>query len=303
LLTITQLGVNKVKELFIRLLKLLRLYSTAKAIRRWMDRYAPENIRRRKEMLAFYSQFIKKGDLCFDVGANMGNRTEIFLELGARVVCIEPQKVCLQRLYKLFGNNKDVIIVDKAVGDREGYAELAICEEAPTLATLSDKWKKEGRFSKDFKWEKTQRVPVTTLDTLVLLYGLPIFCKIDVEGFEESVLKGLTKPLPFISFEFTREFFDDAKKCVNHLLSIGRVEFNCSIGESMKWLFPTWVTPDELYQGVDSVEDKLVWAIFMPDFSDEENGRGFYYHPNRTGLAGGLFINSHAFSYNATRSC
>ena len=39
--------------------------------------------RKKKEMLrsknriAFYSQFIKKGDLCFDIGANIGNRTDI----------------------------------------------------------------------------------------------------------------------------------------------------------------------------------------------------------------------------------
>jgi len=33
-------------------------------------------------------------------------------------------------------------------------------------------------------------------------YGLPHFCKIDVEGFEEQALAGLSRPLPVLSFEF-----------------------------------------------------------------------------------------------------
>lgn len=253
-------------KLIIKLLKSLKLYYTAKTVKHSIDRHAWWNIHHRKKSLQFYSQFIRKGDLCFDVGANMGNRTEIFLELGAKVVCIEPQQFCLQYLYKLFGNNKDVIIVAKAVADREGYAELAICEDASTISTMSNKWKNEGRFSKDYKWTTNQKVITTSLDALIVQYGLPVFCKIDVEGFEESVLKGLTKPIPFISFEFTREFFHDAKQCINHLLSIGPVEFNCSIGESMELVFSTWATSNELYEKLDSIEDELLWGDIYAKF-------------------------------------
>ena len=73
-------------------------------------------------------------------------------------------------------------------------------------------------------------------------------------------MKGLTKPIRFISFEFTREFFDDAKKCINHLLSISQVEFNCSLGESMEFIFSTWVTPDRLYKKLASLEDRYLWG-------------------------------------------
>src|SRR5207302_5639177 len=198
-------------------------------------------------------------DLCFDVGAHMGSRTGVFLRLGARVICIEPQEACLRRLHKIFEDNKNVIVVDKAVGDHEGEGELAICEDASTISTMSDKWRTEGRFSKDFDWTKTQRVAIVTLDRLISLYGRPVFCKIDVEGFERPVLRGLTKPIPFISFEFTREFLDDAKKCMTHLRSIGRVEFNCAIGETMSLLFPNWVTSEELYATLESNRDNFLW--------------------------------------------
>ena len=33
-------------------------------------------------MIHLYSSFVKEGDLCFDVGANMGNRIEAFLKIA-----------------------------------------------------------------------------------------------------------------------------------------------------------------------------------------------------------------------------
>ena len=141
-----------------------------------------------------------------------------------------------------------------------------IYEEAPTISTMSNKWKNEGRFSKYYKWTTQEKASITTLDKLILSYGLPKFCKIDVEGFEESVLKGLTKPIPFISFEFTREFFDDAKKCVDYLYQLGYVKFNFSLGESKKFLFQKWIAPDELYKKIADLVDPLLWGDIYARF-------------------------------------
>jgi FkbM family methyltransferase len=257
-----------VRRSLIKLLKSFKLYSSVRAMRLWMTHANLRAAYHHRHTVEFYSQFIRKGDLCFDVGANVGKFTSAFLELGAKVVCVEPQDVCLKQLYKSFGVNRGVIIVGKAVGEHEGYGELLICEEAPTISTMSDRWTNEGRFSKNYKWTKTRKVPVTTLDALIQTYGRPKYCKIDVEGFEEPALKGLTKPVPLLSFEFTREFFDDAKKCIDHLLSIGRVKFNCSLGESMQFLFQKWVTPDELYKRMD--EGKLLWGDIYARFQVPE---------------------------------
>lgn len=230
-------------------------------------KYMHQNLRHRRrywKMLNFYSQFIHKGDLCFDIGAYKGNRTEIFLELGAKVVAVEPQESCIDDLRQKFNKEPRLILVKKGLSDKEGELTLYICEGANTISTFSDEWKR-GRFS-NCKWNKHELVPVTTLENLIKEFGLPVFCKIDVEGFEFQVLKGLSRPLPYISFEFTREYFNDAESCINHLLSLGYVEFNSSLGESMQMLFQTWVKPEELYQRLNLIDDSLLWGDIYAKF-------------------------------------
>ena len=211
-------------------------------------------------MAQFFSQFIECGDLCFDVGANEGKFTEVFLGLGAKVVCVEPQKTCVKQLQKKFGHNPNVKIVGKALGSSEGYGELVICERATTISTMSPQWIKEGPFSKSHEWTKTEKVNVTTLDKLIETYGLPKFCKIDVEAFELQVLKGLSRPIPFISFEFHSEFLDEAKECIEYLPRLGQAKFNFVLEESMQFLFPKWMSMKELYKELSEMSKPLLWG-------------------------------------------
>ena len=69
-------------------------------------------------------------------------------------------------------------------------------------------------------------VPVTTLDSLIALYGEPDFCKIDVEGFEKEVFKGLSRPLARLSFEFHAEFLGETFACLELLRELGLYRFN-----------------------------------------------------------------------------
>lgn len=216
----------------------------------------------------FYAQFLQKGDLCFDVGANTGTRTDLFLKLGAKVLCVEPQSSCLAHLYNCFGTNENVVIVDKALGDHEGYAQLSICENTPTISTLSSKWKDTGRFSTSYSWNEEQQVSLTTLDALIKEYGLPKFCKIDVEGFEYYVLQGLSTPIPYLSVEFTKEFFVDAKLCMDYLLTLGHPEFNCALGETLHLISSQWLSKDDLCHRLECLcqDDNLLWGDIYVKF-------------------------------------
>lgn len=115
-----------------------------------------------KRRVSFYSTFIKKGDLCFDVGANIGNRVEPLLKLKARVVAVEPQEKCCQVLNYKFGSK--IIIVNSGLGEQEGVAPFFI-SSSHTLSSFSGEWvsKVRGRFKED-NWDKVQEVKVTTLD-------------------------------------------------------------------------------------------------------------------------------------------
>lgn len=62
-----------------------------------------------KEQMEFYSQLVKPNDLCFDIGGNIGFKTNVFLQLQARVVTLEPQQDCVEILKARFGRKATIL--------------------------------------------------------------------------------------------------------------------------------------------------------------------------------------------------
>lgn len=226
-----------------------------KSLRRWTE-YD-------QKMFEFYSQFIKPGDLCFDIGANMGNRTKVFLKLGATVVAVEPQGLCMKILRKFYGGDQRVKLIKKALGEVEGQAEMMI-GNVHTISSLSKEWieevKKSGRFT-EYIWNEKQVVQITTVDKLIDQYGTPSFIKIDVEGYEYQVIKGLTRPVHTLSLEFTPEFIESIYRSINYLSRLGDIQLNYSLGESMVLALQDWVTQEQML-GILSgyVNDNKTWG-------------------------------------------
>ena len=214
---------------------------------------------------SLYSQFIAPGDLCFDIGANAGSRTDSFLELGAQVVAVEPQPDCYERLVERYRDDSRVTVIKAGLAEHEGTMSLSLCSAASTIATFSKKWK-TGRFS-DYTWDSTIDVPITTLNRLIERHGRPTFCKIDVEGFEHQVLLGLSSVIPFISFEFTKEFMEDAAFCAKRLMSLGEVEFNFSIGETAEPALSEWIGAREIIARLRAISDELLWGDIYAKFA------------------------------------
>src|ERR1700676_2108581 len=89
-------------------------------------------------MKAFYAQFFQRGDLVFDIGANVGEYAEVFASLGARVVAVEPNPACCHVLSKL--SRRSAVMVEQcAAGESTGFVDLHLCEESH-LSTVSDQW-------------------------------------------------------------------------------------------------------------------------------------------------------------------
>lgn len=201
-----------------------------------------------EERLSFYGMLLHKGDLCFDVGANIGNRTEIFLKLGARVVAIEPQPACYKTLEIKFG--KRISLIKEALGEIQGEAKLFI-SNTHEISSLSKSWidaVSASRF-RDRNWNKEINIKVNTLDNLISTYGVPAFCKIDVEGYEEQVLSGLSQRIPIISFEYTiPERVESIVNCLGRLSRLGEYECNFTIGETMSFVNEKWTSGDEILE-------------------------------------------------------
>jgi FkbM family methyltransferase len=198
---------------------------------------------RRAAMDRLYGQFVRPGDLVFDVGAHVGDRISAFRRLGARVVAVEPQPALITTLKLIHGRDRAVTIEPVAVGSSPGMLALEINVDNPTVSTASQAFRKAADGAEGWEgqtWSKTVRVPVTTLDLLVGRHGLPAFIKIDVEGFEAEALAGLTRPPPALSFEFTTIQRDVAAACLERCAALGFTRYNAMLGESYVLVHPNW---------------------------------------------------------------
>jgi len=203
----------------------------------------------KKRLMDFYTPFVQENALCFDIGAHLGNRTNAWEALGAKVVAVEPQPQCMQFLQKKFGHSKNVVLLQQAVGAKKGKATFHVSELTPTISTMATvDWRQAMADNTSFKvsWDQQLEVEVVTLDQLIDTYGMPSFCKIDVEDFEMEVLKGLSTPLPILSFEYYTPTLFRVFECLDLLDDLGKYEYNWSFGESQVFNSESWLSTSEM---------------------------------------------------------
>jgi FkbM family methyltransferase len=227
-----------------------------------------------------YGPFVGEGDLVFDVGAHLGDRTAAFHALGARVIALEPQPSLADWLERLVGRLEGVTVLRAAAGAAPGSATLAVASLHPTVSTLAHGWRRrmtdENPGFRRVRWDEEVEVDVTTLDRLVSEYGVPSFLKIDVEGFEADVLAGLSVPVPALSVEFVAGGLDVAVRCIDRLAALAPYEFNVVPGERRDRLWPEWRdggwTKTWLNDGADGIPSGDLYAR-RTGSTDEAGGR------------------------------
>ena len=211
---------------------------------------------RSRAMDALYARFVKSGDLVFDIGAHVGDRVAAFRRLGARVLAVEPQPALAFTLNMLYGRDDNVVIERTAVGRDTGELRLMVNTDNPTITTASRAFVNAAKDAPGWQgqhWDRSIRVPMTTLDALIAGYGVPAFIKIDVEGFEEEALLGLTQPVEALSFEFTTIQREVARACVARCAALGLTLFNAALGESQE--LGDWRPAEGIGRWLDELPD------------------------------------------------
>jgi hypothetical protein len=149
-----------------------------------------------------------------------------------------------------------VTILPLAAGARPGRITLKVNARNPTVSTASEAFIRSAEGAQGWEgqvWDRELEVEVTTLDDLIARYGEPAFVKIDVEGFEDRVLEGLSRPLPALSFEFTTIAREVAHRCLERLSALGRYRFDLALGESQKLELGRWVEAAEMAALVEAL--------------------------------------------------
>ena len=211
----------------------------------------------RSREVKFYRDLLlggfQDGDLIFDIGANHGSKTDIFLRLGARVLAVDPDEMNQEALRDKFLRyrwvKKPVIVVGRAVSDKSGIHKLWIDEPGSAKNTLSQKWvdtlrRDEARFGHRLNFAQHKEVESISLEELIVTYGSPVFVKIDVEGYEPHVLRGLKRPIPYLSFEVNLpEFKQEGLECIELLGNIAADgKFNYAVDCEQGLVLDRWRT-------------------------------------------------------------
>ena len=132
-------------------------------------------------------KIIKPGDICWDIGANIGFYTCLLaslLEDSGVVVAFEPAARTCGYLKENVSLNQftNVTVVNKGLGDKQEQRPLHYSEAGLAEGTASLKYA-DGRAA-------SERVTLDTIDNLIRELPAPEFVKIDVEGYQLEVLRG-----------------------------------------------------------------------------------------------------------------
>jgi FkbM family methyltransferase len=159
--------------------------------------------------------------LMFDVGANRGDAVIAGLNKGYKVIALEPGPRVFKELVSNFIYNTNVIPLKFAVSDSDdSLIEFYECIE-DGLSTIERSWLTDPSMPYEGKEFRTISATTITIDTLAKIYGSPDLIKIDVEGAEWSVFRGMTKKYGMLTFEWTINTIDEHIKQIDYLKSLG----------------------------------------------------------------------------------
>ena len=187
--------------------------------------YFPGRIRR---MTSFYGNIVAPGDLTFDIGSHLGNRARVLAKLGCKVIAVEPHPYLATYLRNKFAEIGNVIVEEVAVSETPGEATLYSTAGNLTISSLNVEWPDllHGVRPHHIGFSERHMVRTITIEQLIEKYGVPRYCKIDIEGLDVAVLKSLSHPIAVVSFEHLPSLFEKTVEAIEILEKLAPYRFN-----------------------------------------------------------------------------
>lgn len=158
----------------------------------------------RKRIFSYLKKKENKFKLILDIGSNVGEYTELFKKINKniKIVCFEPQKNVFRKLKNNLKNYNNIKFYNFAIGSNNIYKKLNTSFGSSYISSFS-KYNNKSKYFKirnsllnQSNEKKYEMVKVVRLDSFNEFKKKKIdLIKIDVEGYEIEVLKGMGKIL------------------------------------------------------------------------------------------------------------
>ena len=173
----------------------------------------------RKKIKKFLSKLDANIKVVYDVGSNNGDYSLLFNEIfpKSKIFSFEPNPKLYEQSLKKLSKYKNTKVIKKAVGNSNKNILFKIDKNSSLTSSLAIHNKRSRTYRiKKFLYGNTYEdkinIKLIKLDTFIKKKGVPNLVKIDVEGFEEEVLKGISKNLKKIEIIMIEFHFDKLYK-------------------------------------------------------------------------------------------
>lgn len=160
--------------------------------------------------------------LIYDVGVHNGDDAAYYLHKGYKVVGVEANPEIVAILQKRFAAqiaDGALQLVDVGVAEEEGELDFYVCNESSDWSSFNPNKAATGG-----KTNKAIKVRTAKFLSILQEYGVPYYCKIDIEGNDSICLQGIDpqdKPA-YLSIEMSHAHGD---RDLNNLQQLGYRRF------------------------------------------------------------------------------
>lgn len=143
----------------------------------------------------FFLGEVKNSDVCLDVGANIGYFSFLFATKAKKVYSIEPIRtnVKLMELSASVNSIENMVIINSLASDENGSEEFVEAEETSLSGIRKNGFEQD--LATNYGVTKTISYQVSSITIDKIDFSRLDIVKIDVEGAELKVLKGMRKTL------------------------------------------------------------------------------------------------------------